>query len=201
MDSVPAPLILASASPRRHDLMREAGYAFETVTADVEEIEDPRLSLPRLTEQNARLKADAVADDHPRALVIGADTLVTIDGLALGKPADLTEAASTLEKLTGRTHEVCTGVCLTRREPATCRQFHVVTQVTFRPLDRAEIDHYLGLINPLDKAGAYAAQEHGSLIIEKTEGSWTNVVGLPMDELREALESFPGGGGAGVEQD
>ena len=95
-----------------------------------------------------------------------------------------------LARLTGRTHEVCTAVCLECRAAGLKREFLVITRVTFRPLDAAGIDHYLTLINPLDKAGSYAAQEHGDVIIERVEGSWTNVVGLPMEALAEELEKL-----------
>ncbi len=182
-------LILASASPRRSDLMREAGYRFAIVAAEVEEEADEApVSLPALTESNAALKANWVASRHPGATVIGADTLVYLDGRALGKPRDRAEAEAMLTRLNGRTHQVCTGVCLASSEPAGEHRFHVITEVTFRTLTPAEITTYLGLINPLDKAGSYAAQEHGEKIIERVGGSWTNVVGLPMDELGAALE-------------
>ncbi len=194
-------LILASASPRRGDLLREAGLKFEVIPADVEELLDPTLPLPELTEENASRKATAVAAGHPDALVIGADTLVTIDGRALGKPEDLEEAVRMLELLAGRTHEVCTGVCLCGvrpGEPDSCVRFHEITRVTFRALTRPQIEDYLRRIDPLDKAGAYAAQQEGSLIIESTAGSWTNVVGLPMErlqtELSLVLDTSPLGG-------
>src|SRR5690606_28821189 len=103
------------------------------------------------------------------------------------KPADAAEAARMIARLAGRTHEVCTSVSVLRREPARERAFSVVTRVTFLPLGAAEIAEYLTLINPFDKAGAHAAQEHGDRIIEKVGGSWTNVIGLPMERLAEEL--------------
>ncbi len=184
------PIILASASPRRRDLMREAGLDCEIIASPAEELHDEMLAPGELTETNAALKADAVGAVHPECLIIGADTLVYIDGVPLGKPRDMLEAEAMLARLVGRTHEVCTGVCLCRVAPEKRVLFHVVTRVTFRPLAAAEIRAYLSLIEPLDKAGAYAAQEHGERIIERTEGSWTNVVGLPMERLREELARF-----------
>lgn len=181
------PLVLASSSPRRLDLMREAGLSFEVMAAQVEEAHDARAPLDILTRANAVLKASWVADRRPGQWVIGADTLVAIDGQALGKPADLDEARRTLALLSGRTHEVVTAVCLIHKDRGLRREFLETTHVTFLPLTAGEIDTYLQLINPLDKAGSYAAQEHGDKIIAKVEGSWTNVVGLPMERLLEEL--------------
>ncbi len=170
--------------------MAEAGIACEIVASPAEELHDPSLPPGQLTETNAALKADAVGVNHPERMVIGADTLVYIDGEPLGKPRDFPEAERMLARLVGRTHEVCTGVCIRRDAPSKKVLFHVVTEVTFLALDEGEIRDYLALINPLDKAGAYAAQEHGERIIARTIGSWTNVVGLPMERLREELTAF-----------
>ncbi len=138
-----------------------------------------------LTETNARIKAAPVAAAHPDAVVLGADTLVFLDSEPLGKPVDLADAEAMLARLVGKTHQVITGVALLRGDAA--HALHAVTDVTFRPLTRAGIRRYLSLIQPLDKAGAYAAQEHGEEIIARTAGSYTNVVGLPMDEVGAAL--------------
>jgi len=184
-------LVLASASPRRKNLLEEAGYTFTTVPAAVEEDPaDTPLPLPELVERNAALKAGWVSSRRPGSICLGADTLVSVDGKALGKPVDLEEAARMLSLLVGRTHQVCTGVCLQRTTPDEQTIFHVTTNVTFRPLGTSEIQAYLQKIDPLDKAGAYAAQEHGEMIIETVTGSWTNVVGLPMEKLREKLDRF-----------
>ncbi|MES2706730.1 MAG: Maf family protein [Verrucomicrobiota bacterium] len=182
------PLVLASSSPRRLDLMREAGLEFEVVAAQVEEEHDERAPLDILTRANAVLKASWVADHRPDQWVIGADTLVAINGKALGKPADLPEARRMIRLLAGRTHEVVTAVCLIHKNRDLRHEFLETTRVTFLPLTPEEIDNYLQLINPLDKAGAYAAQEHGEKIIAKTEGSMTNVIGLPMERLLEELK-------------
>jgi len=183
-------LILASSSPRRRDLMAEAGIACEIIPSPAEEIHDCSLTPPALTEHNARLKAMAISELHSEATVIGADTLVFIDGEPLGKPRDMKEAEAMLLRLVGRTHQVCTGVCLCRQDPEKCVTFHSITDVTFHALTLSEIHAYHAKIEPLDKAGAYAAQDHGAEIISETSGSWTNVVGLPMDELREQLDAF-----------
>ena len=184
------PLILASASPRRRDLMTEAGYDFEIIVAGVEEVHDERAALHELTMANARSKARHISRQHPARLVIGADTLVAIAGCALTKPADMAEARAMIARLAGRTHEVCTSVALLCGDAGIERCFEVVTRVTFKPLDAAERDEYLALINPLDKAGGYAAQEHGDRIIAGVEGSWTNVVGLPMEALAAELAAL-----------
>lgn len=183
-------LVLASSSPRRLDLMREAGLTFEVLPAAVEEEHDERAPLDILTRANAVLKAGWAAERRPDQWVIGADTLVAINGQALGKPADLAEAHRMITLLAGRTHEVVTAVCLIHKNQERRHEFLETTKVTFLPLTSAEIDGYLKLINPLDKAGSYAAQEHGDKIIAKVEGSWTNVVGLPMERLVEELKAI-----------
>ena len=181
-------LILASGSPRRKDLLSEAGYQFTIQPSPADELDDPSIDVVTLTGKNAELKATAIVPETDADVVIlGADTLVAIDGEALGKPADMAAAARTIRRLNGRTHEVMTGVCLLRPANGDRETFVVRTAVTFRKLSEAELAAYHQLINPLDKAGAYAAQEHGEKIIERTEGSWTNVVGLPMDETAAAL--------------
>ena len=183
----PPRLILASASPRRRDLLNEAGYDFEIIPSPAEEIHDASMTPPDLTEENARRKAEAIAETVSDAVVVGADTLVFIDDTPIGKPRDFADATRMLGQLNGRTHQVCTGVCLSGGPVGESRCFHALTAVTFRNLNPAEIEAYLRKIDPLDKAGAYAAQEHGSLIIAKTEGSWTNVVGLPMEKFQAEL--------------
>ncbi len=179
------PLILASASPRRQQLLQESGFEFETISPDVEEVHDASMTSEALTIENARRKAMAVAAGRPEAVVLGADTLVYIDGVPLAKPADLVEARSMLRRLSGRTHHVCTGVALARA--GSMETFAVITHVTFRQLTDAMIDDYLARVHVLDKAGAYAAQEHGDLIIEQIDGSLLNVIGLPMEAVTSAL--------------
>lgn len=171
--------------------MQEAGLGCDIIPSPADEIHDASLSPQALTEHNARAKAQAVSDLHPGTTVIGADTLVFIDCEPLGKPRDMEEAEAMLLRLVGRTHQVCTGVCLCRGGGAAkCVTFHALTDVTFHDLDLPGIRAYHAKIDPLDKAGAYAAQDHGKEIIRETRGSWTNIVGLPMDELRAELERF-----------
>jgi septum formation protein len=184
-------LILASSSPRRHELLHDAGLVFDVVASCAEEIHDHDIHPPDLCEENAARKAREVAIRHPQATVIGADTLVFLDGEALGKPANLDESRAMLRKLSGRTHFVCTGVCIIRPGPReTC--FHEITDVTFRPLTEAVIETYLTRAHTLDKAGAYGIQEHGDLIIEGIRGSYDNVMGLPVDRLLSELAQETG---------
>lgn len=187
------PVILALASPRRRELMKQAGYRFEVVLPRVEEVHEESQSPRFLTRCNALTKALEVAARHPSRLVIGADTLVAIDGCALGKPASHGEAQAMLTRLAGRTHEVCTSVVLARAKAGSEMMhtgFEEVTRVTFLPLTEAEVRTYLDLIDPFDKAGGYAAQDHGDRIICGVDGSWTNVVGLPMERLALELQAL-----------
>lgn len=181
------PLILASASPRRRELLAAAGVPFEVVVAAVEEAHDQALTARELCRGNARRKAAAVARRHPDRLVLGADTLVVLGTRVYGKPADLDEAVRMLSELQGRTHEVVTGVCLRHEQSRWERLLVEATAVTFRPLDEPAIREYLVRIDPLDKAGAYAIQEHGDRIVERIEGSYSNVVGLPVERVVEVL--------------
>jgi len=182
-------LILASQSPRRSDLLRQAGFtSFKVRSPDVEELHDGRLTPPELTMENARRKAQWIARQEPEAVVLAADTLVYIDGEPLGKPADLAEAVAMLQRLSGRQHEVCTGVALACGERL--ETFADITQVVFKPLSAETIHAYHQVCQPLDKAGGYGIQDGTDLILETLEGSWSNVVGLPIEALRPRLERF-----------
>jgi septum formation protein len=181
-----APIVLASSSPRRRELLEKAGVQFEIVVSAAEEIHDASLSPAVLCEHNAQLKAAEVAARRPEARVIGSDTLVFLDGVPLGKPKDMDEARSMLRSLSGRTHQVCTGVCLIS-PGGVIRRFHDTADVTFLPLDDALIDLYFSQMNPLDKAGSYGIQETGVQIIAGIEGHFETVMGLPAHLVLEAL--------------
>jgi septum formation protein len=181
-------LILASGSPRRRELLAEAGVDFEVVVSPAEEIHDASIPLAELCERNAELKAAAVAAEHPGAVVVGADTLVRIDGEPLGKPRDLAEARAMLRRLAGRAHTVCTGVCAIF-PGGRIERFHELTGVRFLPLDEAGIEAYLQRTDPLDKAGAYGIQDSGEMIVEGIDGAFDNVMGLPVERLLMALSS------------
>jgi len=183
-------IILASASPRRELLLREMGLAFTVVKPDgVEELAGG-LAPEALATHNAQRKARAIAGRHREALVLGADTIVVLDGVIYGKPRDLAEAVVMLGKLAGRAHDVFTGVCLAQRARGVETTFCERTRVWMKPFTATEIAEYFRKVNPLDKAGAYAAQEHGDSIIAKIEGSFANVMGLPVERLRLALEAL-----------
>jgi septum formation protein len=181
------PLILASASPRRAQLLQSAGLEFVVIPALATELEPDHLTPHECVQINAYRKARAVAKQHPDAVVLGADTEVSLDGRVFGKPATIEEAHGMLTALQGRTHEVISGVCLIHLRAHWQRLFAVSTLVAFRPLDAGQIRDYLARTQPLDKAGAYAIQEEGHLIVEALDGSFTNVVGLPMARLLEEL--------------
>ncbi len=143
-----------------------------------------------MTIWNAVRKAAAVSLSSPDAVVLAADTLVTIDGEVLGKPADLANAVEMLRRLSGRVHEVWTAVRIVDSARGKWQSFHETSRVHFRPLDERAIRNYLAKIDPLDKAGAYAAQGDGQDIIRKIEGSYTNVVGLPIEKTKRVLALF-----------
>lgn len=181
------PLVLASSSPRRRELLRSAGLEFIAEPALGPEVHDPSLGMAALVTANARAKALEVAARFPGAVVLGADTLVWLDGNALGKPSKPDDARRMLRGLSGRVHEVVTGVHLVRLEPRQQVEFHEVTRVRFRSFGEDTIEDYLSLVHVMDKAGAYALQEHGEMIVEAVEGSRSNVVGLPVERTLAAL--------------
>jgi septum formation protein len=182
--------VLASASPRRKELLRQLGIDFKIVPSDIPEIHQQELTARELAQVNAYRKARSVAKKYPDMLVLGADTLVYLDSALFGKPAGLDEAYTMLERLQGRTHQVVTAICLLHLREHRQRVFSEITDVTFRPLDAVRIQRYLVQVNPLDKAGAYAIQEQGDLIVESISGSYTNVVGLPTERLAAELERW-----------
>ena len=184
------PFILASASPRRAELLRQLKLKFQVVPGDAAEILDEQLSPLELCQINAHRKARAVAKKNPDALVLGADTLVFLDGEIMGKPASPADAERMLTRLQGRTHQVVTGISLIHLRAYRERIFAVSTDVTFHPLDAGRIRDYLAKVNPQDKAGAYAIQEHGDKIVAEISGSYSNVVGLPLERLREEIQSW-----------
>jgi len=180
-------LILASASPRRRQLLSGLGVAFEVIAAQVTELEDEKADPRMMVLHNAALKAAWVALRRPGALVLGADTTVFIDGTVLNKPKDHDEARRMLGLLSGRTHTVFTGVAVRRAADGLSREMGVSSEVTFKALDDARIDHYLSKVETLDKAGAYSVQDHTDLIIASYKGSFTNIMGLPLEETKQIL--------------
>jgi septum formation protein len=178
-------LVLASASPRRAELLRTLGVRFDVRVADVDESVHDREVPAAYVERVARSKAAAIAAIGPDALVIAADTTVVLDGLILGKPTDADDARSMLRSLADRTHEVLTAVVATS-DGATSSSV-VSTAVTFAPITEAELDWYVTSGEPFDKAGAYGIQGAGGLFVARIDGSYHNVVGLPLDALAHAI--------------
>ena len=185
------PLVLASASPRRRELLQEAGIAFLVAAAGVDESALPGETPAAQVQRLALAKADAVTARYPGQLVLGADTVVVLDGTLFGKPADLADAKRMLATLSGRWHDVLTGVALVRREPAHRQAWVCRTRVHFKALSSATIDAYCARANPLDKAGAYGIQEHGELLVAEIDGLRSNVIGLPVEEVVAALAEEP----------
>ncbi|HKK81167.1 MAG TPA: Maf family nucleotide pyrophosphatase [Prolixibacteraceae bacterium] len=183
-------VILASKSPRRKQLLSGLGINFEIASKDVEEVFPENLDILEVPEYLAKLKAEPFLDEvDENTLVITSDTIVTIDNEILGKPHDYNDAVKMLSKLSGRTHTVATGVFLFNKK----RQlsFKATTEVTFKNLTTNEIDYYIANFNPYDKAGGYGIQEwFGYVAVEKINGSYFNVMGLPVHKLYEELRKF-----------
>jgi septum formation protein len=182
---VTAPFILASNSPRRHALLAEAGYEFDVVVPVISELVIAELSLRELTIANATRKAMVVARLHRGRIALAADTLVAMEGQVIGKPRDLNHARAILRRLSGRTHDVCTAVCIVGAQARI--SFTEISQVRFRKLTESAITSYFKVVNPVDKAGAYGAQGAGGSIIAAIKGSVTNVIGLPLERTKKAL--------------
>jgi septum formation protein len=183
-------LILASASPRRRELLRGMGVRFEVVTARVRELDgttSPHLSPADLARENARRKAKAVAALRPGRWILGADTVVALEKRVMGKPDSIDQAQDFLTTLSGQTHEVITA-CVLITPDGEAEIFHEISRVTLRDLSHQTIGRYLGEVNVLDKAGAYALQERGEWIVERVEGSRANVIGLPTEALEQVLK-------------
>lgn len=191
-------LVLASASPRRQELLRNAGIQFTVQPADINETPRPGESPRHCVQRLAREKALAVSRHQPQNYVLGADTIVVVDDVILGKPRDANDAARMLRLLQGRTHSVITGVCLVKPvsggegkelrsenwEPRTCSE---TTLVTMSKISDDEIRAYIATSEPMDKAGAYAIQGMASRWIPRIEGDYSNVVGLPVSRVYAML--------------
>jgi len=183
-------IILASKSPRRHELMAGLDLPFEVIIHEVDEVFPEGLPMEEIPVYLAKLKAEPFYNElRSDTLVITADTIVWIDGVVLGKPNDYEHAATMLRQLSGKKHVVITGVCLTTKEKQVA--FSSTTDVYFKDLTDGEIDYYLKNYHPYDKAGSYGVQEWiGYIAIERIEGSYFNVMGLPVQRLYEELIKF-----------
>jgi len=200
------PIVLASSSPRRRRLLRELGVAFSVRVPDVDERplsgERPGPHVRRLALAKARAVARGLAPGCGAQWVVGADTVVVLDGRILGKPRDAADARGMLARLSGRTHEVLTGVALVPAAGGRARTAVVRSRVTMKPFDEATIRRYVAGGEPLDKAGSYAVQGRGRHLVARVAGSLTNVVGLPLERLGRLFATVgvsltPGSGGPG----
>jgi septum formation protein len=181
-------IILASASPRRQELLRQVGLSFVVEPSHVNEQVSEPMAPEKLVEHLALIKAREVAARHPESIVLGADTIVVVDGQVLGKPADRSEAIAMLERLADREHLVMTGVALVQngREVVS----HEETAVRFGPLTREQIAAYVDTGEPMDKAGAYGIQGRAAALIHSIRGDYYNVVGLPLYRTIQMLAQF-----------
>ena len=182
---MPLPLVLASKSPRRRDLLRTAGFSFTLRARDVEEIRAPGEPPDDYARRLARAKAEAAWEDRDE-IVLGADTIVVLDQDVLEKPRDAADARSMLRRLAGREHTVITGIYL--RHPGGAQADSSATRVRFTPLTDQEIEAYVATGEPMDKAGAYAIQGLASKFVERVEGCYFNVIGLPLSQVYRYLK-------------
>lgn len=182
-----ARIILASASPRRSELLRQIGLTFSIQPADVDETPIPGESPAVYVERLARAKAEAVAAGAPEALVLGSDTSVVLDEVILGKPVSRDDAVATLQRLSGQVHQVMTAIALVGA--GQCRSLVVTTDVRFRTLSASEIEAYVASGEPMDKAGSYGIQGLGGIFVSELRGSYSAVVGLPLQETAALLEN------------
>jgi len=180
--------ILASQSPRRRELLNLMGIPFTTVNPNVDEVINPNLSLENAIEELAYIKALDVLNRHPEANIISADTIVVCENEVMGKPVNEEDAIRMLKQLSGKKHEVITGVCLLSSEKEV--RFHTKTLVEFYDYDEEFVKAYVQSKVPLDKAGAYGIQDKGALLVKGIEGDYYTVMGLPISELYRALKKF-----------
>ena len=183
-------LVLASGSPRRTELLNSAGITHQVVVSKGEELKLHPDGPLELVKQNARIKAVEVSNRYPDHLILGADTIVSLNEKVFGKPRDLDQAKQMLLTLSGKTHLVSTGICLCKKRECFLETRVESSKVTFKKIEDQIIEEYFSAVDPLDKAGSYAMQTRPELIIEKFSGSRSNVVGLPMELLKNWLEEI-----------
>ena len=183
-------LILASTSPRRKEILSSSGLLFEVVPSDYEEDMTLAMEPKNLAKYLSKRKAETVANKYPDSVVIGADTFVEFEGEVLGKPHTKEKAKETLHRLNGRIHSIITGFTVIDASNAKCISQAVETKVVFKRSTDKEIDEYIATGEPLDKAGSYAIQGIGKSLVERIEGDYNNIVGLPLDALLNVLKGF-----------
>jgi septum formation protein len=183
-------IVLASQSPQRIALLKQIGLEFETIPSNVDEEKVPKTHPVSYVKKLAKLKANAVAKQVDEGIIIGADTAVCIDDHIFGKPQDADDAANTLRILDDKVHRVVSGICVINKYSGTTVTKSVTTKVKFKKLDDKLIEWYVGTGEPLDKAGSYAIQGKGAVLIEWIKGDYSNVVGLPVSALALILKSM-----------
>lgn len=183
-------MILASGSPRRKCLLAELIENFEVIVPKVDEVTSHAGGPAELVAENAWIKADSVAIKHPERWVLGSDTVVALNEEVLGKPKDIIRAKEMLQKLSGKKHQVHTAICLVNRSLDLQKKETFTSHVTFRELDEQVIESYFSIVDPLDKAGAYAMQTKPEMLIKSFEGSRNNVIGLPIEKLAKWFTEF-----------
>ena len=181
-------LILASSSPRRQTILHDAGFRHRVEPPEVEEFNDPHASPVAVVHHNARIKAMDINSRYPGEIIISADTVVMHQHDLLGKPENREQAYDMLRRLSGDTHQVHTGVCVMGGEENIDDILLDVSDVTFKPFTEDVIQQYFSVVDPLDKAGGYGIQDGASLILERYSGSYTNIMGLPIEKLESFLE-------------
>ena len=189
-DNCPVPLILASGSPRRREILDGLMLDFKVETAGIDETVNDGESVEESALRLAAEKGDAVADKNPDSLVISADTIVSLDGAAIGKPADRDDAREILLRLGGRTHEVITALAFARRCEKLRLSVSCRSRITLHPLNGEIIDNYLDTGEYADKAGGYAIQGYGKILVKSYEGSLSNIIGLPVRTLLSFIVSY-----------
>ncbi len=190
-------IILASGSPRRRDLFAKLRVNFQYVTSEIKEEFNENVPVTDEVMRIAAMKAYNVSSIYNEAMVIGADTVVMLDGKIFGKPKNRDEAISMLKQLSGKTHEVITGVAIVNKREKICERFYDITKVTFKQISDELIEWYIDKEEPYDKAGAYAIQDTGNVLVKSIEGDFYNVVGLPISKIFDTfgkMEFMPYGG-------
>ena len=190
-------IILASGSPRRREIFRKLGINFQYITSEIEEKFDENLSVYEQVVKLAAMKAYKVANIYDEAFIVGADTVVYLENKIIGKPVDKVDAKNILKFLSGKMHEVITGVAIVNKREKIIERFYEKTEVYFKELKDEFIDWYIETEEPMDKAGAYGIQGIGSLLVEKIYGDYDNVVGLPAGRIFEIFGKLgirPSGG-------
>ena len=184
-------LILASSSPRRKQILERIGFKFEIIFPNIDESHlSVKIKPAQYCISLAKMKSMKISQYHPNALVIGADTIVSLNNIILNKPKDAINAKKMLSMLSGKTHQVHTGICINWMKKNIQHSFNEISQVTFRKLDEKEITYYIENFKPYDKAGSYGIQGWSSLFVKNIQGCYDNIVGFPISRIHEELKKL-----------